>query len=130
MATIFTKIIEGEIPAHIVYEDEKVIAIMDVNPIQPGHVLVISKKEIPSFEQLEDEDYHALMAAVKKVAEKIREVINPIKVGVIIEGFEVPHTHVKVLPINSEAELRHLPSTDEAPGQDELAAMAEKLKIE
>ena len=72
--SVFTKIIKGEIPAHRVYEDEKTIAIMDISPIQPGHVLVIPKTQVEDFYNLSDEDYTALFKTVKKVASKLKQV--------------------------------------------------------
>lgn len=127
--TIFTKIIKGEVPSFKVYEDEFSYAFMDIHPIQPGHVLVVSKKQVATFEQLTDEDFSNLMLAVKKVALKIKQELKPRRVGIIIEGFEVEHAHVKVLPINSEQELRHLPSPDEHPSAGELEAMARRLAL-
>jgi len=129
MSTIFSKIISGEIPVYRIYEDEKTVAFMDIHPIKPGHVLVIPKVEVAAFEQLEEDDYQALMATVKLVAQKIKSVLKPLRVGVIIEGFEVEHAHVKVLPINSEKELRRLPETGESADPEQLQQMAERLKI-
>jgi histidine triad (HIT) family protein len=129
MASLFSRIISGEIPAHIVYEDELTLAFMDIHPIQKGHVLVVSKKEVESFEQLEHDDYHAVMETVQKVAKQIKKVLKPVRVGVIIEGFEVPHAHVKVFPINNETELRQFPNMESEPNHQELAEMAERIKI-
>lgn len=128
MSTIFTKIVNGEIPAHKVYEDDFTLAFLDIRPIQTGQVLVITKQEFESFEELPEDIYLALMKTVQKVAKKIKAELKPLKVGVIIEGFEVPHVHVKLLPINSEEELRN--TTPSSPSDDELAAMADKLKID
>lgn len=128
--SIFTKIIKGEIPSHKIYEDELTYAFMDINPIQPGHVLVITKKQVETFEQLENEDYMALMTTVKKVAEKIREVYNPPRVGMLIEGFEVPHVHVKLVPIHNEVELRRIPDQHHEPDHEALAKEAAKLQID
>ena len=128
--SIFRKIVDGEIPSHKIYEDDNVLAFMDIHPIQPGHVLVIPKKEVETFEQLDDELYMQVMTVVKRVASKIKQELKPKRVGVIIEGFDVPHAHIKVLPINSEAELRHLPNMDEEPDHDALAKMAERLRLE
>lgn len=126
--SIFTKIIKGEIPSFKIYEDERTLAFLDIRPIQPGATLVVTKNQVETFEQLPDEDYQALMRTVKLVAMQIKEVLQPKRVGVIIEGFEVAHVHVKVLPINSETELRRLPASDEEPNFAELEQMANKLK--
>ena len=127
--SIFTKIIKGEIPSHKVYEDDKTLAIVDIAPIQPGHVVVVPKKQVGFVWDLEDEDYTALMLTVKKVGRKIREVFpEKERVGVMIEGLEVTdHAHVKVFPFSS-GEYRNLPSGDE-PDHVALAALADRLRI-
>lgn len=128
--SVFTKIIKGEIPSHKVYEDEKTLAFMDINPIQPGMVLVVPKVQVDHFMDLDDQDYQALMATVKKVARKIREVFPDKRVAVHIEGLDVPHAHVKLFPFASAQEFRALPNTATEPNHPVLAQMAEKLKVE
>lgn len=125
--SIFTKIIKGEIPGHKVHEDDKTLAIVDINPIQPGMVLVISKAEVDHVWDLPPEDYQALMETVRRVGRKLREAF-PAKqrVAVIIEGFEVPHAHVKVFPVNNEREVRNHPTGAE-PDHAALAELAKKL---
>lgn len=127
--SIFTKIIKGEVPSHKVYEDEKTIAFMDIHPIQPGHVLVVPKKQVGNFFDLPDEDYEALMATVKKVATRLKAVFtDKPRVVVIIEGFDTPeHAHVKVFPANSGDELRSEPDLDQEPNHAELAQLAQKI---
>ncbi|MBA3758556.1 HIT family protein [Candidatus Saccharibacteria bacterium] len=128
--SIFTKIIKGEISCHKVYEDELTIAFMDINPVQPGMVLVIPKKQIDHFTDLPDEDYEAVMRTVKKVGVKMREVFSGKRVAVMVEGLDVPHAHVKLFPFASPAEYRSLPNTSTEPNHPALAQMAEKLKVE
>ena len=128
--SVFTKIIKGEIPCHKVYEDDKTLAFMDINPVQPGMVLVIPKKQIDHFTDLPDEDYQAVMATVKKVGEKMREVFPDKRVAVMIEGLDVPHAHVKMFPFASAQEFRSLPNTNTEPNHPALAQMAKKLKVE
>jgi histidine triad (HIT) family protein len=127
--SIFTKIIKGEVPCHKVYEDEKTLAFMDIHPIQPGHVLVVPKVQVGHFFDLEYSDYQALMATVKKVAKRLKDVfVDKPRVGVIIEGFDLPeHVHVKVFPAASGDELRHSPDMSAGPDHEALAAIAEKL---
>lgn len=127
--SVFTKIIKGEIPCHKVYEDERTLAFMDINPIQPGMVLVIPKAQVDHFMDLEDNDYLALMATVKRIARKMREVFPDKRVGVQIEGLDVPHAHVKMFPIASAGEFRALPNTSTEPNHSALAQMAEQLTI-
>ena len=127
--SIFTKIINGEIPCHKVYEDDQTLAFIDINPIQPGMVLVVSKKQVDHIWDLPSEDYRAVMDTVGKVGQRLREVFaDKQRVAVIVEGFEVPHAHVKVFPVNSEHEVRSLPKGDE-PDHEALAEMAKKLAI-
>ncbi len=125
--SIFTKIIKGEIPSHKIYEDDKTIAFMDIHPIQPGMVVVTTKNQIDHVWDLPTEDYQALMATVRKVAKRLREVFAEKKrVGIMIEGFDVPHAHVVVVPVNNGKELRELAS-DTEPDHPALAALAKKL---
>lgn len=127
--SVFTKIIKGEIPCHKVYEDEKTLAFMDINPIQPGMVLVVPKLQIGHFFELPDADYQALMLAVKKVARKLKEAFSDKpRICVIIEGFELPdHVHVKVFPAANGDELRHVPNPKSEPDHAALSALAQKL---
>lgn len=129
--SIFTKIIKGEIPSHKIYEDDKTFAFMDIHPIQPGHVLLVPKAQVPTVWELSYEDYKALTTAMRKIARKLQQVFPDKKrIGIIIEGLEMlDHAHVKIFPINSGDELRHLPDPDAEPDHSALAALAEKLKI-
>lgn len=125
--SIFTKIIKGEIPCHKVHEDDKSLAFMDINPIQEGMVLVVSKQQVDHVWDLTDEDYGALMETVREVGRRLRLAFPDKKrVGVIIEGFEVPHAHVKVFPIDNEREMRNLPESSE-PDHSALSEMAKRL---
>lgn len=125
--TIFTKIIKGEIPCHKVHEDDKTLAFMDINPIQAGMILVVSKRQVDHIWDLPVEDYSALMDTVGNAGRRLREVFtDKERVAVIIEGFEVPHAHVKVFPVNNEHDVRVLPGGKE-PDHAALAEMAQKL---
>ncbi len=124
--SIFTKIIKGEIPCHKVYEDDKTIAFMDIHPIQPGMVLVVPKVQVDHFMELADEDYDALMRAVKKVALRMHEQFADKRIGVQIEGLDVPHAHVKLIPISTNQEFYALPDTTE-PDHQALANLAKRL---
>jgi histidine triad (HIT) family protein len=122
--SIFTKIIKGEIPAEKVYEDGENIAFLTIQPIQPGHTLVVPKKQIDHLWDLPDEDYQSLMTATKKVASRLREILGKKRVGVKVEGFEINHAHIHLIPMDSVAEYNTLPR-DARP--DELSEMAQKL---
>src|SRR3954465_13194142 len=91
--SLFTKIINKDVPAHIIYEDDKTLAFLDIFPIVRGHTLVIPKKQVENLWDLPDEDYQALMSTVKKVAIRIRDVMEPAKVGLKVMGTDVPHAH-------------------------------------
>jgi histidine triad (HIT) family protein len=125
--SIFTKIIKGEIPANKIYEDELTLAFLNIYPDQPGHTLVIPKKQIDHLWDLPDEDYVAVMETSKKVANRIREVLKPERVGVKVVGEEVPHAHVHLIPFNTVKEFQiHIPHLGE-PNYEALEEMAKKL---
>ena len=97
MASIFSKIVAGEIPCYKVYEDDKTLAFLDINPESKGHTLVIPKVEVDKIYELSDEDYHALWASVKKVAARMEEVSGRRTLMKVI-GTDVPHAHVHLMP--------------------------------
>ncbi|GAA5521849.1 HIT family protein [Aliifodinibius salicampi] len=99
MATIFTKIIEGEIPCHKVAETEEHIAFLDINPIAEGHTLVVPKKEVDYFFDLPDKLMQRTMDFSRTIAHAIDEALDPLRTGVIIQGLEVPHAHVHLIPL-------------------------------
>lgn len=125
--SIFTRIINGEIPAHKVYEDEKVIAILDVHPIFEGHTLVIPKVQVDHMWDLEADLYEYLWSVARKIAKRIQAEIQPVRVGVIVEGFGVPHTHIHLVPIYKSNDLQI--HTKKSPTDDELTAMAVRLRM-
>lgn len=102
---IFCKIIDGKIPAVKVWEDEKHLAFLDVNPIKRGHLLLIPKKHSEYIFDLSDEEYNQLMLKAKEIAGMLKLKLNPKRVGMAIEGFGVPHIHVHLVPINRANEL-------------------------
>ncbi len=125
--SIFTKIIRGEIPCHKVYEDDKTLAFLDIHPAQPGHTLVVSKKQVEFVWDLDVADYLAVMATVRKVALRIRTVLGKPYVGEMIIGEEVPHAHVHVYPFTTLAEFRSIPDPSAEPDHAALAEMAKRL---
>lgn len=128
--SVFTKIIKGEIPAQKIYEDDQVIAFMDIQPIVPGHVLVVPKQQVSHFDDLDDETYQAVFAVVKKVAKQIKHVLGATRACVRIEGFDVPHTHVHVYPCNSPSDFYGDQNRmDKEPDSASLQSMAEMLKL-
>ncbi len=105
MATIFTRIINGEIPCYKVAEDERYFAFLDINPMTKGHTLVIPQCEEDYIFNLDDETYSGLMLFAKKVAVAIGAAIPCKRVGVAVMGMEVPHTHVHLIPITKESDM-------------------------
>lgn len=129
MPSLFTQIINGAIPCFRVHEDELTLAIMDINPIQPGQILVIPKKEVGTIWDLEVSDYQALMATVKGAGRAIRLVFpDKARVGVIVEGLEiVDHAHVKVFPFSSVEEFHTQPKAGLQPSSERLEKLAKQL---
>lgn len=107
MASLFTKIVNGEIPAWKVAEDENFLAFLDIFPVAKGHTLVIPKKEVDYLFDLDDETYLGLQLFAKKVAIGIQKAIPCQKVGVMVLGLEVPHAHIHLVPMQTEADLLH-----------------------
>ena len=110
MASIFSKIIKGQIPAYIVAEDENYLAFLDIFPVAKGHVLVIPKKEVDYLFDLEDELYAGLQLFAKKVAAGLKKAIPCEKVGVLVLGLEVPHAHLHLVPMQNENDLLNFSS--------------------
>ncbi len=107
MSTIFTKIVNGEIPAWKVAENDDYLAFLDIFPVAEGHTLVIPKKEVDYLFDLDDETYLGLQAFAKKVAEGLKKAIPCRRVGVMVLGLEVPHAHIHLVPMQTEADLLH-----------------------
>lgn len=127
--TIFQKIIDGEVPAHKVYEDDKTLAFLDIFPTMPGHTLVIPKRASEFVWDLDDENYKAVMSTCQKVARRIREVLPQAYVHMGVIGTDVPHAHVHLIPFDKTSDL-HNPDREKAePNHQELAKMAEKLRF-
>ena len=123
--SIFTKIINGEIPCYKITENEEFIAFLDINPNAKGHTLCVPKQEISYLFDMEDEHYLRLMAFSKKVAKALEKVVPCKRIGVAVVGLEVPHTHVHLIPISEMKEMtfqHKVQMTD-----DEFKALAEKV---
>jgi histidine triad (HIT) family protein len=127
MASIFTKIVNGEIPSHKVAETSDFLAFLDVNPLVEGHVLVIPKKEVDYIFDLDDETYAGLMIFSKIVATGIKKAIPCLRVGVAVIGLEVPHTHVHLVPLNQMNDI-NFSREKLKPTQEELSNTATRIR--
>lgn len=105
MATIFTRIIRGEIPSYKIAEDENYYAFLDINPLAEGHTLVVPKKEVDYLFDLDERELAGLMVFAQKVAHRIREAVPCKRVGVAMIGLDVPHAHIHLVPINEGGDL-------------------------
>jgi histidine triad (HIT) family protein len=105
MATIFSRIVKGEIPCYKIAEDERFFAFMDINPVQKGHTLVIPKREDDYIFNLTDDEIGAMMVFAKKVAKAIEKAVPCKRIGVAVIGLEVPHAHIHLIPITQEGDM-------------------------
>ena len=127
MSSIFTKIVQGKIPAHKVAETEDYLAFLDIAPLAKGHLLVIPKKEVDYIFDMEDAPLAGLMAFAKKVAKAQKAVVPCLRIGVAVIGLEVPHTHVHLVPLNKIGDLNfERPKLNPTP--EELAETAAQIR--
>jgi histidine triad (HIT) family protein len=105
MATIFSRIVKGEIPCYKIAEDERFFAFMDINPVAVGHTLVIPKREDDYIFNLEDDEIGAMMVFAKKVVKAIEKAVPCKRIGVAVIGLEVPHAHIHLIPISQEGDM-------------------------
>ncbi len=126
MASIFSRIVAGEIPSHKIAEDDQFLAFLDAFPCAPGHTLVIPKQEIDYLFDLDEELYAGLMAFARKVEPAIRKAIPCKRVGVAVVGLEVPHAHVHLIPMNSMADMNF--NNKLKMSQEELADTAVRIR--
>lgn len=126
--SIFTKIVNGEIPSHKIYEDDTTLAFLDIYAVVEGHTLVIPKRQVEFLWDLEDADYQAVMKTAQKVARQLRDVLGVPYVGEKVVGTDVPHAHVHLIPFTTTSEY-HRSGQDNAgePDHEALAALAARL---
>ena len=129
MATIFSRIAAGEIPSYKIAEDDRHFAFLDINPVAPGHTLVIPKQETDYIFDLNDDDYASLQLFTKRVAEAMRRAMPCKRIGVAVMGLEVPHTHIHLIPINAESDMNFFKEKLSLPA-DEMAAIASRIADE
>lgn len=129
MATIFTKIIQGEIPCYKIAENETHIVFLDINPIAEGHTLVVPKNEIDYLFDMPDELLAETMVIAKKIAAGIDKALQPIRTGIIVEGLEVPHAHIHLVPIYKKTQKFSLGHSIEIE-KEKMQQLAEKISAE
>lgn len=129
MATIFSRIAQGEIPSYKVAEDENYYAFLDINPLTEGHTLVIPKREEDYFFDLTDEELAGMIKFAKKIAARQKEVFGCKKVAMIVLGLEVPHAHIHLIPMNSEADVDFRKEKLQLTAE-QFAEIAAKIKVE
>lgn len=129
MATIFSRIAAGEIPSYKVAEDKDHFAFLDINPVHPGHVLVIPRKETDYIFDLSDEEYGSLMLFAKRVAKAIKKAIPCKKVGVTVIGLDVNHVHVHLVPMNTGGDMNFCADKLTLPAE-EMESIAAKIAAE
>lgn len=129
MATIFSRIAAGEIPSYKVAEDKDHFAFLDINPVHPGHVLVIPRKETDYIFDLSDEEYASLMLFAKRVSKAIKKAIPCKKVGVTVIGLDVNHVHVHLAPMNTGADMNFCAEKLTLPAE-EMESIAAKIAAE
>ena len=126
MASIFSKIVAGDIPSYKVAEDENYYAFLDINPVAKGHTLVIPKHEVNYIFDLDQDEYQGLWAFARKVAEAMKEVMPCERIAVAVLGLEVPHCHIHLAPINTEGDMNFAKAKLQLPAE-EMAAIAASI---
>ena len=125
MASIFTRIINGEIPCYKIAEDDRHFAFLDINPVTPGHTLVVPRREVSYLFDLDDDEYVSLELFAKKVARAIEQTIPCKRIAEAVIGLEVPHAHIHLIPINSESDVDFRHKQQLTPEQ--MKEIAEKI---
>ena len=126
MASIFSRIVAGEIPCYKVAEDDRFFAFLDISPVAKGHTLVIPKQEVDYIFDLDDETYKGLMTFARKVARALEGAVECKRVGVAVMGLEVPHAHVHLIPITTEGDMNFFREKLSLPAE-EMAAIAARI---
>jgi histidine triad (HIT) family protein len=128
MASIFTKIINREIPGYIVAEDDRYIAFLDINPLVPGHTLVVPKKEVDYIFDLDDDTLSGLTLFSRRVAQAIEKAVPCKRIGITVIGLEVPHAHVHLVPLNTMGDI-NFSKPKITLSKEQLKEVADKIKI-
>ncbi len=127
MASIFTRIIQGEIPCQKLAEDERFFAFLDIRPINPGHTLVVPKREVDILWDLEEEELAGLMVFAKRLEKSIRQAVPCLRIGVMVAGLEVPHAHMHLIPMHDSGDLDF--GLARPASSDELAKVGDAIRL-
>ena len=127
MPSIFTRIVQGEIPCYKIAEDDRHLAFLDIRPIAKGHTLVVPKNEVDYLFDLSDDDYAALHLFAKRVALAIGQSVPCVRVGVSVLGLEVPHAHIHLVPLDARGIIDFRQKVEMGP--DEMAALAQQIAV-
>lgn len=130
MASIFTKIIDGEIPSYKIAEDENNYAFLDINPLATGHTLVIPRKEVDYLFDLDEESYNKLFEFSKKVSKAIEKVITCKRLGVVVYGLDVPHAHIHLIPLQGTGNEINFSNPKVKLSQEQFIEIASKINSE
>ena len=126
MASLFTRIIKGEIPAQRILEDDRFLAFLDIRPISPGHTLVVPKLEVDELFALDADTLSAALPFAQKVAAALKKTVPCKRVGVMVAGFEIPHAHIHLVPIEHEGDLSFSKARPAKP--EDLASLAQAIR--
>lgn len=127
MATVFSRIIDGELPARFVYTDEQCVAFLSINPLRPGHTLVVPRKEVDHWIDLDADTWRHITTVAQHLGTALQHAFQPAKVGAMLAGLEVPHVHIHLVPINDVHDL-DFANADPDPDQDALDEVAERIR--
>lgn len=126
MPSVFTHIINGDLPGHFVWKDAEAVAFLTIQPIREGHVLVVPRAEIDHWDAVPDATARHLMSVARRIAHGIKAAWNPARVSLIVAGFEVPHTHLHLIPAEDMGDLSF--ARARSASKDELADAAQRLR--
>ena len=126
MSTLFTRIINGEIPCEKIYEDDRFFSFMDINPIHPGHTLVVPKREVDKFFDMNEDELAAILVFAQPIARALESVVDCKRVGLLVAGLEIPHAHLHLVPLSAEGQLSF--AYAKPADMDDLAALGGKIR--
>ena len=127
MATIFTRIIDGELPARFVYSDDRCVAFLSINPLRPGHTLVVPRAEVDHWIDLDAGEWQHLTQVARQLGAALHRAFQPTKIGMMLAGLEVPHVHIHLVPIDGVHDL-DFDNADRDPAEEALDDAAERIR--